>query len=297
MSLFPVRVKQDSANGGTYDYRRKAASLWRDATENSAVLSGVNGSGDFNDMTGLTSVATGGLVNSEWLITHVGSPTSFVTRQLPASHGVIRIGSPLTGAVARGGQLCRTGLAGPITIATSGRVVYECSLDNIFGGNVPSTPSAPNFFVGLYGQAANTDLILSTAGALNTTRGYIGFARTASTGSTLSNLTFCACKDAAGAQLATTVLTAAEVAALYAANTKVNLGFEVINGSKVSIFINGEYYKTASESFNTSHATTAVIPLSTIGLTPAWAAVDMAATTSNVTVSMDVDWYAWSNKG
>lgn len=294
MSLFTPRVKQDSTNGGTYDYRRKASALWRDALDQSNPINGSNGSGEWNDLTAVTSVADGGLATSDWLISNQAAGTANTATMRPVKHGVQRFGTPATGAVARGGQICRNGTGGPIVIESAGRVVFETSLDNLLAG---SGVCAPNFFTGLYAQAANTDKIIAATAVLNTTRGYIGFARVGSAAGVLGNLTFVACKDAAGSQGTVTVLTAAQIATLVAANTKINVGFAVNAGSQVEIFVNGEYQKTASDAFNVSHAATAIIPLSTIALTPAWAWLDYITSGSVGTVSMDADWYSWHVAG
>lgn len=297
MSSYPVRVKSDSVNGGTYDYRKKAAALWRDSLEQGAPLNGNNGSGEFIDFTGISAVATAGAVTSDWLITAQGAPSTANTATMrPAKHGVYRLGTAATGAVAVGGQICRNGTAGPIVIESSGRVLFETSLDNLLAA---TGVCAPNFFTGLYAQAANSDKIIAATAVLNTTRGYIGFARLGSAAGTLGALTFVGCKDAAGSQATVTVLTAAQVATLVAANTKINLGFSVNAGQQVEIFVNGEYQKTASDAFNLIQSVTATIciPLSTIGLTPAFAWLDFITSGSIGTVSMDADWVSWAVAG
>lgn len=280
MSLYPVRVKQDSVQGGTYNPRQKASSLWRNVTERGSFGSYELGSRDGEDFHSVTSATSG----SEWIRADIGTVTPSAFVQVAKDHGVARLSTGAT-TFAEGIQVLRAVPASTVAIRGGATVVFEASIDVETGA--AGTGTAPNFFCGLFNATGTSDGILTvTTGAISTAKSYIGFVRNTSASGTLGNLLFSSRLQGTGVSTVT-VLTAAEVATLVAANGgKLNLGFRVNGRTSVEIYVNGEYYKTASEAVSSAN-----LPAATEYLTFGMSVLDFITASALGSVSLECDWY------
>lgn len=274
MSLFPVKIKRDSVNGGSYDYRQKSAVLWRDALESGHPTTYDNGYKVASDMSAVTTgvVGTGG-----WLVSDIGTVTPSAFLVVAAQNGVGRLSTGAT-TVGEGVQACLGAPSGLLSTA-SNRVIGEVALDL---GTI-----SPSFFIGAINTTSGADLALTvTTGARNTAKSHIGFYRVSAAG-TLGDLYFTSKLE--GSPDVTTeavVLTAAQMAALAVVSTKLNLGFAINQHNTVDVVVNGERYKTVSDTI-----TQASLPAITEYLSPVIVTQDYITSGALGAVAIDCDWY------
>lgn len=286
MSLHPARVQRDSANGGTYNYREKAACVWSNALDNEAAIDFSNGSRYFHDFTTIADAPAVGTATGEMSVKDLESnaTSEACVKAKPASttaeraqHGWVRA-SATTGADDRGIQVNFPEI-GDMTLKAGKNTRFEISV-NLRKGS--------NWFIGC-GESASA--IMSDSDSM-ADKDFIGFRRqgggidfvthkTGVTEQTAAILTEAQLDALATALSATSTGSNAEV------DLPINLGFSVNSGGLVSIAVNGVNYPAAVTTINTAHASTACLP--TLMLTRT-ICVGRNDTDDEATVAIEADW-------
>lgn len=294
MSLFPVRVQRDSVNGGTYNYREKAACVWGSALDNSNAINFSEGSRYFNDFTSIADAPAVGTATGEMSVKDLdGNATSEAcvkakpagTTAERAQHGWVRA-SATTGADLRGIQVNFPEI-GDVTLKSGKPTCFEASI-NLRKGS--------NYFVG-YGESAAAIMSDSVTMA---NKDFIGFRRLEA--SSLSGpLVFVTHKTGVTEQT-TTILTAAQLSALATGlvgtstasgaeiDLPINLGFSVNASGVQSVSVNGVNYPAAVAAINLANATTACLPTLMMTRTICVGRASNATDGDEATVALEMDW-------
>lgn len=293
MSLHPVRVQRDSVQGGTYNFREKAACVWGSALDNENAIDFSNGSRYFQDFMTIADAPAVGTATGEMSVKDLDTNATSeacvkakpaATTAERAQHGWVRA-SATTGADLRGIQVNFPEI-GDLTPKVKTTAV-EFSVN---------TRKGANYFVGLGENAA---AIMSDSVTM-ADKDFIGFRRLEAS-SVAGPLVFVTHKTGVTEQTAT-ILTAAQLAALATAGVgtstasgaeidlPLNLGFSFSSAGLVSISVNGINYPAAVNTINTAHASTACIPTLMMTRSICVGRASNATNGDEATVAMELDW-------
>lgn len=307
MSLFPVKFKQDSVNGGAYNYRQKAATLWRDSLESGYGVtydSGFVYRTDFMGFPAAASLAAAQAGGMSWLKTDIGAATGSAVLTSNKQFGNVKLSTTAAGT-GIGTQVLFAGLLPSGFVSkTNNRLIFECSLDlssSLLGSTTAgATITAPCFFAGLTTSATGAETVFTTATlAIPTTRSLIGFSRVSSNTVT-GGLVFTS-QFAGSTAYTQTILTAAQMATLAATSTKLNLGL-ALNGVNpagtrtVDIVVNGEYYASTTIPVNATQMPAVAVDGPSVSavsgdvLVPVIAVADTTTAGTVAALSLEVDW-------
>lgn len=286
MSLHPVRVQRDSVNGGTYNFREKAACVWGSALDNENAIDFSHGSRYFKDFESIADAPAVGTATGEMSVKDLdGSATSeacvksvpLTTTAARAQHGWVRA-SAATAADNRGIQVSFPEV-GDLTPTANKAIRVEYSL-NLRKGS--------DWFVGL-GESATA---IMTASDTMADKDFIGFRRlgggltfvTHKTGVTEQSVTIL---TEAQLDLLATGLSSSSLASAAEVDLPLNIGFAFQLGSIISIGVNGVSYPASVTTLNAANATTACIPTKTMTRT---ICVGRDDTDDEATVALEIDW-------
>lgn len=293
MSLHPVRVQRDSVNGGTYNFREKAACVWRSSLDNENAIDFSAGSRYFQDFISIADAPAVGTATGEMSVKDLDTnATSEVcvkakpaaTTAERAQHGWVRA-SGATAADLRGIQVNFPEI-GDMTLKTRNLAV-EYSI-NLRKGS--------NYFVGL-GESASAIMSDSVTMA---DKDFIGFRRLEAS-SLAGPLVFVTHKTGVTEQT-TTLLTAAQLAALATLGVgtstasgaeidlPINLGFSVNSSGVMAISVNGVNYPAAVAAINAAHASTACLPTLMMTRTICVGRASNVTNGDEATVAIELDW-------
>lgn len=286
MSLHPARVQRDSVNGGTYNFREKAACVWRSALDNENAIDFSNGSRYFQDFMDIADAPAVGTATGQMSVKDLESNATSeacvkakpaATTAERAQHGWVRA-SATTGVDDRGIQVNFPEI-GDLTLKAGKNTPFEVSANFRKGSN---------WFIG-FGE--NASAIMSDSDSM-ADKDFIGFRRQG------AGLEFVTHKTGVTEQTAA-LLTEAQLDALATAlsatstgsNSEIdlplNLGFSVNSGGLVAIAVNGVNYPAAVVTLNTAHASTACLP--TLMMTRSLC-VGRNDTDDEATVAVEIDW-------
>ncbi len=247
MSLYPVRVTQDSTHGATQPTRALTAALWRGLQDNGTVTDYEHGSryrADFVNCanlnlanvggTGITAMIVGADGNASAQAAAAGGTTPSV-QKISGVHGIASVTA--TTGTDHFGVDALFGAPGDI-VPDAGRVYAFETLLNI--------RKADTGFVGL----VETGNVVFSATSTFNDKDFIGFRwvdrgnikfvihETGTTETSVDVITFPTASIVTGATAASS------------GSYNVKLGFRVNGRSSVEIFVNGVYMKTASDTIN-----------------------------------------------
>ena len=291
MSLFPVKYKKDSVNGGVYDFRQKSAVLWRNALESgypTTLDNGYNSFSEYGNIAISANLATAQALGLGWLKFDIGAATSTITHSAK-DFGVTKLATSVAGT-GIGTQIIQAGLIpGGVNAKTTNRMIYECSIDLASSGAPGAATTAPCFLAGLISSVTGLESSLTTASGVRlATRSMMGFQRISSN-TVPGDLVFF---SQLGGQTAytQTVLTAAQLAALNVLSTKLNLGFALNSRNSIDIVVNGERYATSLTTPPIFSGATAQIPALLETMLPVFTVLDTITTGTVAALSLEVDW-------
>lgn len=294
MSLYTARVQRDSVNGGTYNFREKAACVWGSALDNTNAINFSEGSRYFKDFESIADAPAVGTATGEMSVKDLESNATSeacvkvkpaTTTAERAQHGWVRA-SAVTAADLRGIQVNFPEI-GDLTLKASKNTAVEFSV-NLRKGS--------SWFVGCGESAA----AIMTDSITMANKDFIGFRRLEAS-SVAGPLVFVTHKTGVTEQTAT-ILTAAQLAAMATAGVgtststgaeidlPINLGFSVNSGGLVSISVNGVNYPAAVTTINTAHASTACLPTLMMTRTICVGRSSNATDGDENPVAIEIDW-------